>query len=445
MGIEDKALCLKSALLQDVVSPKALGSAILECLEHADRLGMDVDKLKEAFALVHRKASELPRNVDGKRYFIGEDNVRDEISRLIYGVPLKNLRRREERILPVEPAESAAPDIKPHVNTRKPQNNKGERNSTVSSTVPLHIVETYITPDEGAFKELIGNSECIATLESQYSGAMCLGESQRPLLLRGSSGCGKTEIARCFSRRRGKPFCRVTGAVLKTAEDVNGLLAVLDNDSTILIDEVHAIGVKATAALLDILSNGYISSDGIKKEFSFIFATNLANRLPDALKNRCLEIKVKDYTVSELAAIAELTAHKKNARLDKGVARYIAERSNGIARTAVDSTGDMIVENSQSINTGITLGIAAQFFKSRGVDDHGLKSEHRRYITILHSLGQASAHTMASALGENDTAEIEDAETLLLKHGLIGISSRGRYLTESGAVYAKRITGGEYD
>ncbi|MDE6200533.1 MAG: AAA family ATPase [Clostridiales bacterium] len=446
MRIDDKQVCLKAALLQDSVSPKALGAAILGCLDYAERLNMDADKLKEAFAIVRSKSNHLPCNDGGKRRFEGNDDVRNEICKLLYGVPLQNLRRREERILPADSAESAAPDVKPQLDTRKSlRSNVGHNPKESPVEPPLHIIETYITPDEDAFKELIGNSECIATLENQYNGAISLGESQRPLLLRGSSGCGKTEIARCFSRRRGKPFCRVTGAVLKSADDINNLLAVLENDSTILIDEVHAIGVKATAALLDILSNGYITADGIKNEFSFIFATNLANRLPDALKNRCLEIRVKDYTASELEEIVELTARKKNAHLCNGVARYIAERCNGIARTAVDSTIDLVVENAQSFNSGITLEMAVQFFKSRGVDEHGLKAEHRRYITILSSLDQASAHTMASALGENDTAEIEDAETLLLKHGFIGISSRGRYLTESGMEYAKRIEGGEYD
>ena len=124
------------------------------------------------------------------------------------------------------------------------------------------------------------------------------------------------------------------------------------------------------------------------------------------------------------------------------VARYVAERCHGIARYAKNYMAQIITSNASSDK--ITLSQVNNFFDLRGIDDFGLRAEHRQYILQLYKLEHASVTALAAALGENDTSEIANAtEPLLLKHGLINITSKGRMLTETGRQYAEAIASKE--
>lgn len=432
--INGKLLCLKEALIRERVSTKSLAAMLNDCIPYASMLGLKNGDLIQA-CNVAIKAFQ----VNGIKSFEGNDETREEICRIVFGIPLKNLRRKEERILPTNPAESAAFDeMKPTVQMPivpiqpKPQ-------VKAVSNVPTYSIEEYCEPDMDAYEGYIGNADIVATAERQISGSELRGDALRPFLLRGASGCGKTEVARRTSRRRGKHFVRLAASVLKSGEDVIALLNEIPNGSTVLIDECHTLSAKPEAVIYDITSNGFKDQDGKAKEFFFMFATNLSGKLADALKNRCTELKLKDYTESELSTIAELTAKDNGVSLESGVSEYIAKRSHGVARYAVEYCKDIIIETAAD-KQAVTLADTKEFFARRGIDGLGLKDEHRQYVRQLAALGQASSHSLAAALGENDVTEVQKSiEPLLLKHGLIAISSRGRYLTAQGQSYAQAL------
>lgn len=432
--INGKLICLKEALIRDKVSTKSLAVTLNDCIPYASVLGLKREDLIQACDIAIKAFK-----ANGIKSFEGDDETRESICRIVFGIPLKNLRRKEERILPTNPAESAAFDeVKPTIQTPiiplqpRPQ-------AKAVSNVPTYSIEEYSEPDMDAYEGYIGNADIVATAERQISGSELRGDALRPFLLRGASGCGKTEIARRTSRRRGKPFVRLAASVLKSGEDVIALLNEIPNGSTVLVDECHTLAAKPEAVIYDITSNGFKDNDGKTKEFFFMFATNLSGKLPDALKNRCTELKLKDYTESELSIIAELTAKDNGVSLESGVSEYIAKRSHGVARYAVEYCKDIIIETAADKQT-VTLANTKEFFARRGIDGLGLKDEHRQYVRQLAALGQASSHSLAAALGENDVTEVQKSiEPLLLKHGLIAISSRGRYLTAQGQSYAQAL------
>ena len=435
-GADGMMICLKDKLICDKISTKSLAETLNNCVPYAAVLGLNDEEVItacnmaiDAFMLKGIKSLE------------GDDQTRNDICRLLFGIPLKNLRRKEERMLDINPSMSAADEVIAPKVKGAPAESAGVR---ASNPVPSYIFEEYSAPDEKAFEGYIGNSENVAIALSQINGSELRGDALRPVLIRGASGCGKTEFARRISKRRGWPFARLTASAIKSGEDMVGLLNSIPNHSTVFIDEVHDMPSKAFAVLYEVENNGgFKDANGRNKEFFFIFATNLSGKLPEALKNRCIEFKLKDYTVGELAEIAKLTAKNSGAYLESGVGGYIAARSHGIARYAVEYCKDIILETAADRQT-VTLSNAAEFFKRHGIDGLGLKEEHRQYMRKLAMLGQASSHSMAAALGENDVAEVSRSiEPLLLKHGLIGISSRGRYLTERGKSYVQSLNATE--
>lgn len=434
-----KLLCLKEALIKPEVTAKVLLEAIYTCSLHAEQVGLSKECLDKAHDLIISYKQSLPKNGEGKRYFHGDDEIREEISRLLFGIPLKNLRRKEERILPEDPAASAAFDkpvqVEQILTSPKVVQTQSIQTKPVGN-VPTYTVQHFDCPDEKAFDGYVGNTDVVKIVELQIDGALKRGDPLRPMLLRGASGCGKTELGLRVAKRIGKPFYYVSGSTLKTAEDVDILYDAVENQSVVFGDEIQAAGEKAKARILTKQSKGE-EENGI--EITFIFATNLSGKLPDAFRNRCVELKLRDYTIDELVQIVCQTAKTHGVELTDGVAKYISERCHGIARYAVDYTHDIIVENAADQRV-VKPEHTKEFFSRRGIDSLGLCAEHRQYICQLARLGQASAHSLAASLGENDVAEIEKSiEPLLLKHGLITISSRGRCLTEDGVRYAQSL------
>ena len=107
--ISGKLICLKEALIRDRVSTKSLAAMLNDCIPYASVLGLKSDDLIQACNVAIRAFK-----VNGTKSFEGDDETREEICRIVFGIPLKNLRRKEERILPTNPAESAAFDeVKP--------------------------------------------------------------------------------------------------------------------------------------------------------------------------------------------------------------------------------------------------------------------------------------------------------------------------------------------
>lgn len=433
------SLCVREDLVSDRVTLRQLAIDLNGCILSPTE-DIAAEDARAAYDFVISNKSRVGKNGEGVRILEKGDTIRQEVCRLLFHIPLSNLMRRETRTLDTDPENSAIPeteqDAPPAVSERKAKPTV-KKKAVQRSNIPVHTVDVYDNPDPHAYDGYIGNKGIVATIEKQIDGAMMRGDPLRPLLLRGASGCGKTELARRTAKKIGKRLFRVTASVLKTSDDVYALLGAMSEGDALLVDEAQAMSPKASAVFFDVTSNGYKAEDGTVKEFFFIFATNISAKLPDALKNRCLELRLNDYTVSELAQMVQATAKNAEIGLGNGVAEYIAERSHGIARYAIDYTKDVITENAGK-GECITLEQIKSFFALRGIDSLGLKAEHRNYVRQLSLLGQASVATLAAALGENDTSEIEKAtEPFLLKHGLITITSSGRTLTEAGKTYAK--------
>ena len=442
MNPTNLSLCIREDLVADFVSLRQIVADVNACLVSPVE-GISSEDAMAAYRFLVLNKEKVGKNGDGVRMLEKGDPLRPEVCRMLFHIPLSNLCRREARTLETDPVLSAMPDSAPTEETElqvkstvKPAY-KSRNAKNVS--VPVHTVEEFDRPDPNSFENYVGNENVVRTVKKQIDGAMLRGDPLRPLLLRGASGCGKTELARRVCRRIGRRLIKVSASVLKTADDVYGLLNEASNGETIFIEESHAAGTKAIAVLLDIMSSGFKTDDGTAREFFFIFATNVSAKLPDALKNRCLELRLNDYSVPELAQMVSATAKDAEMTLEGGVAEYISERSHGIARYAIDYTKDVITENAGQGET-VTLRQIQAFFANRGIDRLGLKAEHRKYIRQLSLLGKASLSTMASALGENDTSEVEKAtEPFLLKHGLVSITSNGRVLTEKGKAYLKSM------
>ncbi len=436
-------LCLREDLVSPSVPLKQLATDVSRLVDSPIPEIAEKDALK-AFEFIKDNKGKVPKDGDGKRVLVEGDPIRPDVCRMLLHMPLVNLLRREERVSATNPNDAVIHEdvVASSVSNVDKRNPRKRETAKPPSNVPPHTVEVYEKPDENAFDGFIGNEEVVRIVKEQLMGALKRGDPMPMILLRGPSGVGKTEVVHRIAKLLGRTLYYVSGAVLKSGDDIR----LIEEDAStqpgslvLLIDEGQGAGEGAQTAILTAQKD--LEALGVRDAI-IILATNLSGKLLGAVKNRCLEIRLREYTVEELMRIVDDTAKSFEVAIENGVARYIAERCHGIARYAKNHMTQLTTSNAGSDK--ITLAQAKDFFDLRGVDDLGLRAEHRQYILQLYKLGHASITALAAALGENDTSEIASAtEPLLLKHGLISITSKGRMLTETGRQYAEAIASKE--
>lgn len=435
MNKDNLLLCLKSAMVANQILVRDLALSINECLPYAEQIGMKYQSLIQAYEFIISNKDKIPKDEQGRRFLNGDDEIRSSISKTLFGIPLANLKRMEERTFNSDPIKSAA-EPPSHISVASTEEcRKASHNGKNNGIIQLCQIDANDTPDPNALEGFIGNREAVNNISTQLQGALARGDALCSTFIRGVSGVGKTELVMRMAKYLGKSYCRVVGSVLKSGDDCHELLSSLPNGAVVHIDECHTLAAEPTAVLLDVL-NG--TSKYKAKDFWVVFSTNLSASLPVALKNRCLQIKLHDYSLDELTQIIENIAANESVSLDSEAGGYIAKRCHGIARYAVIYTKSIIRANPTSNH--IAFEMVQNYFKENGIDDFGLNEEHRQYIKALDKLGVGSIHSLAAAIGENSNTEIENViEPLLLKHGLVTITSRGRILTEKGLEYVNHI------
>ncbi len=423
-------LCLREDLIAPTVSLRQLAHDVNQIIV-TPISEISVDDARGAFEFIQNNKGQVQKNAEGCRMLEQDDPIRPSVCRILFHIPLANLLRREKRISKIDPDEAV---IKEDCALSSDQKRRSKKTG-----IPPHTVEIFKTPDEEhAFDGYVGNNDAVRIIKSQLLGAEKRGDPMPMLLLRGPSGVGKTELAIRAAKFLGRTFYYVSGAALKTGDDVRAIVddaSIQSGKLLLFVDEIQGARDGAQTALLTIQRD--LESLGIT-DAVIVFASNLCGQLLSALKNRCTQITLREYSVEELCQIIEDSAKENGVTLENGVSNYVAKRCNSIARYAKNYLAGIISSNGE--DDKISRAHAQKFFEMRGIDELGLGAEHRQYIRQLSKLNHASAQALASSLGENDTGElINGIEPLLLKHGLINITSKGRILTEAGRKYAESI------
>ena len=173
------------------------------------------------------------------------------------------------------------------------------------------------------------------------------------MILHGPPGVGKTTIARIVAEASAAAFEELT-AVSARVDDVRAVLARArdrlggNGVRTILfIDEIHRFDKRQQDSVLHAVEDGLVTLIGATTENPY-FEVN------QALLSRCTVIELEALTMEELLEVVDRGAAALGTEVGDSVAREIARRAGGDARTALQ-TLELAWETAAAAGEPITL------------------------------------------------------------------------------------------
>lgn len=319
------------------------------------------------------------------------------------------------------------------------------------------------------FSDYIGQNERLTALKSAILSARNTGSNLPDMLILGSSGLGKTHLARSIAQEMNQPFHVVHApSITEPNQLAQNILKV--GKGILFIDEIHALNRAMCEDLYTVIDNNEIAIEttemvlgkvpvstqdpqyllpgmvtGIRWEerlvetkkkvleyrkiesLTVIGATTDEALLPSPFYNRLSRLKVylRDYDEVELATIGIIYADELGGRIDNDASLSLAQRSLGNPRRM-----KQLVERSLDLGPLVTVAVADMAVDSLGVDVLGLEPPHRAILAALLSTDGLSRTSLGQKVGL-PPKNLAHYWTDLLKLGLVTIDTRHR-LTDSG-------------
>lgn len=274
-----------------------------------------------------------------------------------------------------------------------------------------------------------------------------------PILLTAGPGKGKTSLARAFANDMGVDYIEAFGPLLKTEDSVFELLKNngkgIKRGSVILIDECHGISPVAQLLLLPILEDGKLQHGDYNWKFPdwcFIMATTNPGLMSKPLYERMVnKVQLVDYTEDELATIGSKSSETLGIKVEDKVLHKLGAISFGTPRLMnafIKSMSNYVIAKGIDVFTSDQL---QQFLSFFGVDEKGLNMSDKAYMKCLYNNVQNGVRvpTGVRAIMKKTGLTNDEVENIiepkLLSMEYLGLSSKGRFLTEQGEEYITRV------
>ncbi len=298
-----------------------------------------------------------------------------------------------------------------------------------------------------SFDEYPGQERARENLRVYVEAAKRRTEALDHVLLHGPPGLGKTSLAKIVSFELGVPFVQTSGPALDKAGDLAGILAGLEVNSVLFIDEIHRLSIVVEEILYSALEDFYIdvvvgqgpTARSIKMPvvpFTLVGATTRMASLSSPLVSRFgIRERFEYYDVSSLTQIITRSAHIEGINLSASAAKELAIRSRGTPRIAnrlLRRVRDFAEVKGESTVTADRVDVA---LSSMEIDCRGLEPLDRKIMSTLLSRydgGPVGVETLAHTIGEDRSTIEEVYEPFLVHNGLIRRGPRGREITEQG-------------
>jgi Holliday junction DNA helicase RuvB len=312
----------------------------------------------------------------------------------------------------------------------------------------VEIERTDLRPR--SFDEYPGQERVVENLKIYTQAAKLRGKMLDHVLLHGPPGLGKTTLAGIIAHTMNCSLKITAGPVIERPADLMGILANLEAQTVLFIDEIHRLPSHVEEVLYSAMEDGRLdvmigqgptarSISFELKPFTLIGATTRAGALSAPLRDRFGIVEHLDYYSQEsLAIIIARSARILNIPIDPDGALVIAGRCRGTPRIAnmlLRRVMDFTLVNGKA---GIDAASASDSLLRLGVDTRGLARMDREFLRVMrdrHEGGPVGLEAIAAALNEERTTLEDVYEPYLVSIGYVNRTPRGRQLSALGQAH----------
>ena len=339
--------------------------------------------------------------------------------------------------------------------------------------------EEAIAQVNGAFADMVGQTNAKTRLSARITAALVDGEPMPSVLLTGRSGIGKTFFAQAIGRAIGWEVKTVLSGGINTREAVEDIIypqqerasvkseekwfsglgapIVMETMSTppravnkvVFFDELHSLSRRATEAIYPILTErtlqmGVAGSTRVRPHFEFalIGASNVDSGLRDALENRFDErIQMEEYTPADLMQMARGYLSGTSFEFAPEAIMALLEPSQRLPRLLIGllrSVGDILLFNgyNEMEPEVVTRDSVVSALRVLDYLPCGMHRTDMEYMRALHiSNGVAGLRVLAAILSEDPMNVMVKREPWLMKRGFMQVTDRVRKLTGPGTEF----------
>lgn len=316
--------------------------------------------------------------------------------------------------------------------------------SVLQKTAPEDIVlDSSLRPKN--WQDYVGQEKIKDNIKIIITAAKQRGQSPDHLLFYGSSGLGKTTLARLVASEMGGQIRITSGPAIERAGDLAAILTNLQEGDVLFIDEIHRIHKSIEEyiypAMEDyklnlILGKGPMARTMELKlpRFTLIGATTRPGLLSAPLRNRFGgTFQLNFYKLEDVEKIIFRAAIILNIKIDDRAVKTIAERSRFTPRVA-NRLLKRVRDFAQIKNEGIvTEEVAGHALSALEIDKMGLEPGDIKILTALIEKfggGPAGLQSLAAAASEEEDTILDIYEPYLMQCGFIERTPKGRVASD---------------